>query len=94
MRLEFLNNFIMNLVCFSTYINFTHLVCDFSFLYSCSFFVQLTMFKTALSYLLLCSICFIVSFSFPVSVLFMAYFDKRLVKYLTAASLCSGGGGA
>jgi len=90
LRLAFLNNFVMNLVCFEIYRNFTHLFCDFFFFCSCSFFVHLTLFKIAVSYLLLHSTRFIVSVSFSFSVLCMGYVDKQLVKYLTAASLCSG----
>jgi len=72
------NNFVMNLVCFETYINFTHLVCDFFFFFSFSFFVQLTLFKIAVSYLLLCSTCFLVSLSFSFSVLCMGYVDSQI----------------
>jgi hypothetical protein len=92
LRLEFLNNYVMNLVCFPTYINFTDLGCAVSVVYAFSFLVWLTLFKIAVSHLLLCSICFIVLFSFYFSILFMGYVDNRLVKYLTAATLCSGCG--
>ena len=35
LRLEFLNNFVRNLVCFPSYVNFTHLFCDFFFFKLC-----------------------------------------------------------
>ena len=62
LRLECLNNLVINLFCLTTYdyVNFVHLVCVFPSLCSCSSFVRLTLFKIALSYLLLYSICFIV----------------------------------
>ena len=37
------------------------------------------------------NICFIVSFSFLFSVSFIGYVDRRVVRYLIADSLCSGG---
>ena len=53
--------------------------------------VQLTLFKIAVSHLLLYIICCIVSFSFLLSVSFIGNVDRLLVRYLIAASLCLGG---
>jgi hypothetical protein len=53
LRLEFWNNYVMNLVCFPTYINFTHLVCAVSVMYAFSFLVQLSLCTIAISSLLL-----------------------------------------
>ena len=53
--------------------------------------VQVILFKIFTSYLLLCNICFIVSYSFLLFVLFIGYVERWLIRYLTAASFCSGG---
>ena len=37
------------------------------------------------------SICFIVSFPFLLAISFIVYVDRRLVRYLVAANLCSRG---
>jgi len=89
LRSVFLNNLIINLVCLPTYVNLAHLICVFPSLCFCSSFVRLTLFKIAISYLLLYCICFIVSFSLLYSVSFIGYVDRQLVRYLIAASLCS-----
>ena len=58
---------------------------------SCTLFVRIILFKTAVSCLLLYSLSFIVLFSFLLSVSFIVYVDRRLVRYLIAARLYSGG---
>jgi len=89
LRLVFLKNLVINLVCLPPYVNLAHLVCVFPSFCSCLSFVWLTLFKIAVSYLLLYSICFIVLFSLLYSVSFIGYVDRQLVRYLIAASLCS-----
>jgi len=92
-RSEFLNRLVTNFVCSPTYVNLAHFVFVFV-LASLRVFVsgfRLILFKIFTSYLSLCNICFIASYSCLLFVSFMGYVERRLTKYLTAASFCSGG---
>jgi len=68
LKLVFLNNLVINLVCLPTYVNFAHLVCVFPSLCFCPSFIWLTLFKIAVSYLfyivsaLLCHFPFFIQF--------------------------------
>ena len=91
--LEFLNNLIMHFVCHPSYVNLAHFVfvcvlTSFCFCV-CVSVIQVILFKILTSYLLLCSICFIVSYSFLLFVLFIGYVKRWFIRYLIAASLCT-----
>ena len=57
----------------------------------CVSVVRVISFKIFTSYLLLLNICFIVSYCFLLFVSFIGYVERWLIKYLIAASFCSGG---
>ena len=85
---ELLNNFVMNLI-FPTYVNFTSLLREFFFILVRFLFWWLWLKLLYHNYYY--ELFVLLSISFPFSVLFMGYPDKRLVRYLTATSLCSRG---
>lgn len=98
LRLEFLNSFVISLVCFPTYVNLAHffVICSSCILVLFhSFFI--TLFKIAVSYLLWYKISFITYFYFSES--FMGQVNKRLVKCLITgvvwiirdSGICCGG---
>jgi len=79
LRLEFLKNIVINLVCRPTYVNLTHLVFVFTSFCSCTSFVAVILFKILVSYLLLYNICFKISYSFLLFVSFIRYVERRLL---------------
>jgi hypothetical protein len=91
LKLEFLNSFVISLVCFPTDVNLAHFVAIcFSRSLSLFYLFLMTLFKISLSHLLWCGISFVMYFYFLDSI--MGLVNKRLVKYeyLIAANLCSG----
>ena len=86
----------MNLVCRLTYVNLAHFVfisvIVSSYFRPCVFvsLVGVILSKILTSYLLLCNICFVVSHSFLLFASHIGYVDRRLTRYLIAASFRSG----
>jgi len=89
LKLEFLNSFVISLVCFPPDVNLAHFVaiCS-SCILSVFHLFLMTLFKISVSHLLWYGISFVMYFYFFES--FMALVNKPLVKYLIAANLCSG----
>ena len=93
LRLVCLNNLVINLVCRPTYVNLAHFVFVFSFRSCvCVSLVGVIFSRILTSYLLLCNICFIVSYSFLLFVSHIGNVDRRLTRYLIAASFDLVGG--
>jgi len=82
---EFLNSFVIYLVSFPMYVNFAHFDPTGDLLPG----VLGGMFIIDVSYLLFCKICLMVFLSFSLLAELSQYVFILLVKYLTAASLCS-----
>jgi len=84
---EFLKSFVINLVSLPTYVNFAHFdpVCNsFPWVLGGIFIVNM-------SYLFFCRMCLMMLFSFSLLAVFRWYVFILLVRYITAASLCSVG---
>jgi hypothetical protein len=79
---------VINLVSLPAHENVDHLVFGvFIFFFS----VIVSLFKSGISYLLLCNILFIILFAFLLFVAFKLYVSFLLVRHLTAANLCCKG---
>jgi len=83
----FLNKFVISLISLPMYVNLGHFV----FWVSCSLllFLLLTLCKIDVSYLLLCKICFSLSYSFFMLIGSKLYVVILLTRYLIADSLSS-----